>query len=210
MPRQYSSQKKQDTLTHLAVNRDNVVLTSLQTGVSERTIHRWKQRQRLQADHDANPAPQITAPHTNAPQWDAPHWNAPPPPDKNDPPPPPDEPDQERTILELFSLRNQLMQHVFKLTESLSQNDEFVNHRAVAITRLLDRIIKLDAQLDYLRPAEQVIRVEYQYPDKTIHSVPPWWSEEHESGSYNDTGYNDEYGLQTKRYQDYDDVHGGG
>ena len=48
MPRQYTTQQKEDALRQLAVNKGNVALTSIQTGVSERTIQRWQQRLRLE------------------------------------------------------------------------------------------------------------------------------------------------------------------
>ena len=46
----------------------------------------------------------------------------------------------------------------------------------MALTRLLDRVIKLDARKPHLEPNQRkVYLIRYQYPDGTIHKVPPWY-----------------------------------
>jgi len=176
MPRQYTPQQKEDALRQLAVNKGNVALTSIQTGVSERTIQRWQQRLRLE-NAGAKPLP---APLSAPPP---PKENTPPPspPPKNDPPQPETDDDQslrEQTCNELRSLRNQLMRHIFNITADLSQDDDLFNHRTVAITRLLDRVMKLDAQLNELHPQETILRVVYTYPDGSVHSIPSYKNDE--------------------------------
>lgn len=76
---------------------------------------------------------------------------------------------------QLQDLRELLMSHVFEIAASLNQNDELVNTRAIAVSRLLDRVMKLDTQIAQIVPdGPQVFRVEYKYPDGTIHDIPIW------------------------------------
>jgi hypothetical protein len=57
----------------------------------------------------------------------------------------------------------------------LSSDHENVNQRAIAISRLLDRIMKLDAQLEKMSPDNYMIhRIQYQYPDNSLHDTPIW------------------------------------
>lgn len=70
------------------------------------------------------------------------------------------------------NLRDKLMQHAQKLAGDLTTHDENINLRTLALARILDRIMQLDAIIPQMNP-NQVIRFEFLY-DGSVHNVPPW------------------------------------
>ncbi len=155
MPKRYTDQQREDTLQHLDDNYGNVTLTALQTNIPARTIYQWKRERKLRRQQAEPPLlhkksdalPQKSAANTD-------HIE--------------DEPQGEYT-----RLRTRLMQHIDTIVETLTDDPDTAHIRAMALTRLLDRVIKLEALTRTEQP-EQVLRVEYLYPDGSIHDIPPW------------------------------------
>lgn len=93
--------------------------------------------------------------------------------------------DPAQVYEELKDLRRTIMHHVRIIAATLSDDPEFVNNRAVALARLLDRVTRIDSILAEGNPAEpQVFRIEYVYPDGSIHNVPISRSDGYRTGPY--------------------------
>ena len=69
------------------------------------------------------------------------------------------------------NLRAKLMKHAQQLADDLTTNDENINLRTLALARILDRIMQLDAIIPQINPNRVVI--EYLY-NGSVHDVPPW------------------------------------
>jgi hypothetical protein len=86
-------------------------------------------------------------------------------------------------------VRRRLTESAIRLMESL--DDETItnaplNQRAAALGIVLDRLMKLYQVAEKSRPQEEeVIRLEYQYPDGSIHHAPPWANDNYESDTAN-------------------------
>jgi transposase-like protein len=147
MPKHYTPQQKTEALA-LVESTGSVTLASLQTGIPERTLYHWRRQQQLRDGvlQKKNSLP----PQKNTPLT------------------------QEQVTAELRQLRDQIMSHIFAITATLSEDDGHVNHRAIALTRLLDRVMKLNTQVIHLEPGQQTIRIEYLYPDGSVHARPAW------------------------------------
>ncbi len=59
MPKRYTAQQKEDVLRCLQTNNGGVMLTSIQTGVPERTIYFWQQRLQMKNKHKETELPQL-------------------------------------------------------------------------------------------------------------------------------------------------------
>lgn len=160
MVRHYTPEQKADYLQHLDDNFGNVTLTALQTGVPSRTLYTWKRERKLQAIKNGDPIPG-TLRHK-----------------KSLVPPPPKADEPEDAQGEYTRLRERLMEHINNLMETLTDDPDTAHLRVVALTRLLDRVIKLEALT--AKEGEQVYRIEYKYPDGTIHDIPHWENEDYD------------------------------
>ena len=149
MPRRYTAQEREDALRSLDLYQGSIPIASLRTGIPERTLRDWRRRREASDPVD--------------------HHNP------EEAPLSPEEKSSAVAIRELRDLRKLLMTHIFTLTTALSQDDDRVQHRSIAVSRLLDRVMKLDreiAQIDANGPL--VIRVVRTNPDGTVHDVPSW------------------------------------
>lgn len=169
MPRAYTMEKKNEVFRILAENKGHVMRTSMQTRVPASTIWYWLQRKRLKMEQEAKEQKErcegegLQQKEKNVLQQQQQQIEL------------DDDYEVNQTYVELKSLRKRLMQHISDLTDRLDHADENINHRAIAITRLLDRLMKLDAQLEKMSPDNYVIyRVQYQYPDQSLHDMPIW------------------------------------
>jgi transposase-like protein len=79
-------------------------------------------------------------------------------------------------------LRHKLLKSAERLVDSLEAviDNAPLNQRASALGAVIDRYLKLEAQLPEDDNQEQVIRIEYRYPDNSIHATPPWAGEDSE------------------------------
>ena len=144
----YPPERKAAVLQQLQANHNNVALTSIQTGVPERTIRDWRRKHWLEK---ALP-PQGTPAAAAKPALDY---------------------GEETEALKF--VRQQIIQEVVSVASNLADtlNTTAPYHRILALTQLLDRLIKLDAYIPETE-RERVVRFEFQYPDGSIHDVPEW------------------------------------
>lgn len=82
------------------------------------------------------------------------------------------EPEPAPQYAEFRNLRDLLMQLAKKLAANLRPDDPDINQRTLALSRLLDRIQRLE-ELIPVESQPEVIRFEYVY-DGMVHNVPPW------------------------------------
>jgi hypothetical protein len=154
MSRRYTNEEKDHILHILDQYRGDVVRASVHTGVPERTLFRWKQRCRIEAEHKSQQSVIL-------------------PPQKSSLPPPqtdPDAPesdDEEESLADRYvALREMMLDRIFTFAEKMTDDNAYAASRAVAVTRLLDRVIKLDAEIDrinYIKANRAIF--EYELPD---------------------------------------------
>jgi len=84
----------------------------------------------------------------------------------------------ERLLERIETLHEQLAVNAVQIARALEPKiaDAPLNQLSSALGAVIDRYLKID---DYLaetlgRSGEHVVRIEYQYPDGTIHDAPPW------------------------------------
>ncbi len=147
MSRRYTPKQKADALQHLDDNYGNVPLTALQTSIPERTLRDWKRLRKLETLKQL--PPKKVAQRQQQKEYE-----------------------EEDTTAAYTRIRAHLMQHINTLLDTLTDDPDTANLRAIALTRLLDRTIKLEAFVQ--NETDHAIRIEYQYPDGSIHTAPPW------------------------------------
>ncbi len=127
MPRKYSPSEKADALAHLH-RTGSFPLTALQTGISERTLYTWRQQEFLQQTlQQQKPAPPL--------QKEIPTF------------------DDDLDLLDY--LRQQIMTELVRLASNFDDNGFATpQQRAVILTQLIDRLIKLDQHLKPYQPEE--------------------------------------------------------
>lgn len=152
MARRYTNQQKADILNQLNANFGNVALTARQTGVPLRTLYTWKRE--YSPDDPADPALQ----HQKTPLRQ--HYTA---------------ESAEEPEGEYARIRARLMQHIDHLLDTLTDDPDTAHLRIMALSRLLDRVIRLEA-LTRDDPANDVLRIEYVQPDGSISASPPWYT----------------------------------
>jgi transposase-like protein len=89
----------------------------------------------------------------------------------------------QRLRAEIERLHEQLVHNAVQLADLLERSieDAPLNQVATALGGVIDRYLKIDEYLASTRPQEereQVIRIEYLYPDGSIHNSPPWAAED--------------------------------
>lgn len=161
MPYKYTEQDKAEALRILTETYGDITATSMQTGIPARTLRYWRQRARH------------TIPPANGQNGKLPkkfhagnnHETANP--EANLTP-------AEEAAGEFENLRAQLMKHIFSLAASLTDDPNTAHLRAVALARLLDRVVKLDTLIPAYHPEEHEIIFKFEYPDGSMHDHPPW------------------------------------
>ncbi len=161
MPSQYTQMDRENALACLEIN-GSITATSAQTGVPQRTLRYWRQKLQEEQKWQQNLA-RLPEKSSDCRQ----SGNK-------------IESQEAEEPLELPQqlqmLRDQMMRHTFTLSQSLSVDDERINERAIALTRLIDRVLKLETAIQQsgIYKKDQVYRIEYVYPDETIHDIPIW------------------------------------
>jgi transposase-like protein len=134
MPRKYSQSEKADALTCLH-RTGSFPITAMQTGISERTLYTWRQQEFLQQTlQQPTPAPLL--------QKETPTF--------------------ENDAQTLAYVRQQMMSQLVRLVSTFQEDNAIATpqQRALVLTQLIDRLIKLDDHLDpYMHTAL------YQFPD---------------------------------------------
>jgi len=92
---------------------------------------------------------------------------------------------EARIKFKLEQLREQIVDSALRLSAKLDETiaSAPLNQIASALGVTVDRCLKLDEYLASLtpeQPKETVIRLEYRYPDGTIHDCPPWANDDFE------------------------------
>jgi transposase-like protein len=142
MSRRYTPQQKETALQRLAANFGNIAITSLQTGIPERTLRDWQQKRQLEQVQNPPLPPKISRRQQQ--------------PDTN----------------EYQLLRDIIMEHLFQLVENLSLDPATAYLRAAALSRLIDRVIKLEKHIPSTSEQQKIV-IEYFY-DGAYHNQPPW------------------------------------
>lgn len=151
MPKKrYTEDEKEHARQCLMNAAWDVPLISLQLGIPERTLYRWKND--WQKNIFSLPTRQTAFGMTREELEDA---------------------LQAEYISGVYTdLRETLLEHIHNLAPTLSDDPDLAHRRVLAITRLLDRVIQLEKMVRIERPTVQVIK--YEYPDETYHEVPYW------------------------------------
>lgn len=152
MSRRYTPEEKSAALEVLAAS-GSIAFASRQTGIPERTLHTWRHQQLLAADQQR----------------------------RHSPLPPPLQFDDDLEALAF--MRKQIMQELVNLSADLPDGLGVSSpyQRVLLMSHLLDRLMKLDAHLQPYTISNTVRRIEYVYPDQSVHNVPPWMDETAES-----------------------------
>lgn len=76
----------------------------------------------------------------------------------------------------LKQLQQMLLHLALELVEGLGEAvpDAPLNQRVAMLKALIDGVLKLEARMPKEETEERVYRLEYRYPDGSIHSSPPW------------------------------------
>ncbi|MBL8120790.1 MAG: transposase [Anaerolineae bacterium] len=120
---QYSESAKQRIIDHLIANNGDVVITSRETGISDRTLLRWRQEYGIQPPDSLSATTTTTT--TNAPT------------------------EIEIDLTPILDLRTQLI----TLAETLGQSvpeaipEAPLNQRVAALAYIIDRLVKVNAML---------------------------------------------------------------
>ena len=166
MPKhKYTDEEKQGTRRLLIIHGGDVGVVHQLTGIPKRTLYNWRSEWGDHYDLYFEAMAQKIITYANAKnrpltpsspmQTDVPELAQPP-----------------DSFAQFTQLRQILMDHVMSLAENLMLGDAYVNHRVIALSRLIDRIVQLDNILPDANP-EKVVRIEYVY-DGSVHNTPPW------------------------------------
>jgi len=160
MPRTYTDAEKQQAMNCLAINNGDVMLTSVQTGIPERTLYYWSLRAKKILQSQSPQSPQTSSPSTHPPVG-AQHVA----PSSSPPAPIPTDPDLINTLTDLQAK----MKHAMNLlADSIPEAiaDAPLNQRILALVHLIDRIVKLNAQLPNEVEIEVTDHVEKKYEEE--------------------------------------------
>ncbi|MBZ0303023.1 MAG: hypothetical protein K8J31_24975 [Anaerolineae bacterium] len=152
MSKQYVDEERIEALAQLRINRNNVALTSRQTGVPERTLREWRRLQRLEHGLPPNPpsaaAAAVIADHVARFS----------------------EPSEA-----LQHVYDQFLQELVTIADTLPDilSTAPPYHQLLALMNMIDRIEKLQMLVPQTA-SQQTIRLEFVEPDGTVHHNPPW------------------------------------
>ncbi|MGB1287891.1 MAG: hypothetical protein ACPG7F_15230 [Aggregatilineales bacterium] len=136
----YEQFEREDALRILAAYNNDVTLVAARLNIPARTLRAWRKKYGL--PRDESPAESLT-----------------------------DEQLTQMDTKEKFHLlRENMMTTILRLTTDLKSNPYDAYYQALAVARLLDKVLKLD---EMLNTVEGVSRIEYVYPDGTAHDIPP-------------------------------------
>lgn len=149
MSRRYTPDEKSAILAQLDLNRGDILLTSHQTGIPTRTLYTWRHEVAFQRRRQRHTTPNLPL---NSPSDESSvAANI----------PSPTIPTFENDLDTMRFMRSRIMQELLNLTVSLNDNFDGTTpyHRVLILSRLLERLMKLDDHLKPYIPAEQVIRI---------------------------------------------------
>ena len=161
MPKEYTDLQKRDALDWLDIYDNNISMVHSRTGIPERTLRRWRaereqERKQLMTEKDIETDIKRSY-NDDASPIDSPSTE--------------DEP--AASDREDFSyIRGHLMRYARELAADLRPADIDSNLRTLTLSRILDRIERLDNIL-IDKATEFVTRFEYYY-DGAVQPHPPW------------------------------------
>jgi hypothetical protein len=170
MSKRYTPEEKNAALAALDENDGVVSIASLVTGIPSRTLQAWK--------GECQPREQLLLlhKHKNAAQQQR---------QQQQTFSLPDDQEFEEAMREQAAAADSIIDEVLdELLKDVQVLSKRIRHnfdqappvsQIMALTRLLDRVIKLDARKPRLEPERRLNLIRYQYPDGTIHKVPPWY-----------------------------------
>lgn len=138
----YTTDEKADALACLELNGGDVVRTAAETGVPERTLYTWRRQFEEKNQRQQSPPPPL--------------------------------PKFENDLDAMKFLREQIVQELLNIARSFGAEADRSSprQRALVLSQLLDRLMKLDAHLKPYIPVDNVWRIEY------VEKLPPWVKEE--------------------------------
>lgn len=154
--KRYTQQEKEQAAKRLAETNWDVPLVALELNIPERTLFRWKRKWQ----DKTLPLPQF--PLSFGKTYE----------------------DIEEQLTATYNpgeytdLRNSLMKHIHALTPTLSQDPDLAHRRVLALTRMLDRVLKLEELTRIEKP--QISIIKYETPDGYLHDMPYYYNGLHE------------------------------
>ena len=161
LSRRYTPEEKSAALQRLDDNFGDVAVTSIQTGVPTRTLREWKRQRHLEAFQTGQLPPQNQRRQQRQQQIIDPTNN--------------DDDDDDDEGNKYRRLRKELMQHIFDLSATLMDDPQTAYLRAVTLSRLIDRVIRLEAIIPQTDKERRII-VEYRQPDGSLKPHSPYRS----------------------------------
>lgn len=160
MPYIYTDEDKAEALRILAETFGDITAAAIHTGIPARTLRRWRQQARHGNGGTSRVDQNGKLPEKSPAGNNAKTVN-------------PNRDIATEAAAQFERLREQLMTHIFGLSANLSDDPDTAHLRAVAVARLLDRVVKLDTLIPSYQP-QQTIIMKFEYPDGTLHDNPPW------------------------------------
>ncbi len=144
MTKRFTPEYHSTILQILDNNRGNIIRTSLQTGVSERTLYSWQRKRALSQQQPQNLQQSLSLP-------------------------PPQNSEDEFALL-----RQRLMRNILAIADSLELNIESgsLTARVKAIRTLLDSLMDLESQFE-TESSTPIFRIEYVDEHGRVHNSPP-------------------------------------
>ena len=158
----YTDNEKIYALRRLKENYGDVPLTSLQTRIPERTLYTWKRQFQQEENLDAKlRQKKITAAAAAADLTmpDVEHKES-------------NEDTTNEVEHEYVRFRENLIRHIDTLLRTLSDDPDLAHRRAIALTRLMDKVITLESLVTKNQPI--TIRYEFRQFDGSLAPTPPF------------------------------------
>ena len=165
MRKRYQQIDKVKALQVLDANGGNIALTVAELEIAERTLRDWDEFRQAIAKAFFMPKekPELVYPRPLDEEVE----------------------DVPEVVQELQTVREKMMRAINHLTEKLDVEDGLIHRRAMAFSRLIDRLSKVDEQIIawHNTVGHKAIRIEYVY-DNQIHDRPIW-----ENRTYDDPSH---------------------
>ena len=207
MSRRYTDEEKAHAIQRLTENFYNISVTSLQIGIPIRTLHAWRREHLLQQNaaarmgfaaahqhfsgenpllphkifvrqqqqqQQAAPQPAPTNGIHKVPIWQQ-IFEQPDFPAERDPAA---VDDLDPIGKEYTHIRQRLMSHVEHLIDTLNDDPHTSHLRIIALTRLLDRVIRLESLVRRETPERNIVEIRYTNSLGEISHRPPWLNTE--------------------------------
>jgi hypothetical protein len=166
MARQYTSEEIAVATKALEENGGDISLISTLLGIPERTLYTWRKKYLKTSKKSYSPPP-LLPPAPETPQQPL-HPN----------PFGMTHEDLQKALETEYvphpynDLRQALMADIVKLQPTIAEDPNLAHVRALAVSRMIDDVLRLEAICRVEKP--QLTIFKYEYHDGTLHDVPPW------------------------------------